>query len=335
MYREDGKNRRKGVEVLETERVEAPTRPESTAGLDRLVTAFLRSLVAAGYSASTLAAARVDLRQFGEFLRRGEIDRVSDIRPRDVRAFVAGLAEGGAAGHPGAYARASIARKLSSVRRFLAFCVDEGVLPASPAVEITAPKLPRHLPQVLTQEQAAALLEAIDGRDPLDIRDRALLELLYSCGLRSREILDLDVQDLDPERREVRVRGKGRKVRVVPVGDKAAQATARYLREARPSLLSGHASGERRLFVSRRGRPLSPSDVRRRLQTRLRQAAVQAGISPHTLRHSFATHLLEGGADLRSIQELLGHASLRTTQIYTHVSATHLRRAYRLAHPRA
>ncbi len=204
MYREAGKDRRKGVEVLETERVEAPTRPESTADLDRLVTAFLRSLVAAGYSASTVAATRVDLRQFGEFLRQGEIDRVGDIRPRDVRAFVAGLAEGGAAGHPGAYARTSIARKLSSVRRFLTFCVDEGVLPASPAVEVTAPKVPRHLPQILTQEQTAALLEAIDGQDPLDIRDRALLELLYSCGLRSRGVLGVGGPGKDAGGREGR-----------------------------------------------------------------------------------------------------------------------------------
>ena len=186
----------------------------------------------------------------------------------------------------------------------------------------------------LTTEEIRRLVGTC-GDDLAGLRDRALLELLYSCGLRSREILDLAVQDVDLERREVRVRGKGRKVRVVPCGQEAAAAVRRYLDHGRPVLLAAGSPHEDHLFLSRRGRALSPSDVRRRLQVRLRQAALGVAISPHSLRHSFATHLLEGGADLRSIQELLGHASLSTTQVYTHVSATHLRRAYRRAHPRA
>ncbi|MCL5942659.1 MAG: tyrosine recombinase [Actinobacteria bacterium] len=307
--------------------------------------------MAAGYSRSTLAAARVDLHQFVEFLYSRGVATVGEIRPVDVRAFVAALSEGvlpralpdrppapdrpTAPDRPRGYARASVARKLSSVRRFLLFCADEEVIETSPASGLSAPKQARLLPQVLTPVQTAELLEAVAGEEPLELRDRALLELLYSCGLRSREILDLAVQDVDLERREVRVRGKGRKVRVVPCGQEAAAAVRRYLDHGRPVLLAAGSPHEDHLFLSRRGRALSPSDVRRRLQVRLRQAALGVAISPHSLRHSFATHLLEGGADLRSIQELLGHASLSTTQVYTHVSATHLRRAYRRAHPRA
>ncbi|GAB4264459.1 MAG: site-specific tyrosine recombinase XerD [Thermoleophilia bacterium] len=302
-------------------------------------------MVAAGYSRSTLAAARVDLHQFVEFLYSRGVATVGEIRPVDVRAFVAALSEGvlpralpdrpTAPDRPRGYARASVARKLSSVRRFLLFCADEEAIETSPASGLSAPKQPRLLPQVLTPVQTAELLEAVAGEEPLELRDRALLELLYSCGLRSREILDLAVQDVDLERREVRVRGKGRKVRVVPCGQEAAAAVRRYLDHGRPVLLAAGSPDEDHLFLSRRGRALSPSDVRRRLQVRLRQAALGVAVSPHSLRHSFATHLLEGGADLRSIQELLGHASLSTTQVYTHVSATHLRRAYRRAHPRA
>ena len=208
---------------------------------------------------------------------------------------------------------------------------------------------------MLTPTQIGEFLDGIDGDEPLTLRDRALFELIYSCGLRAQEALDLTVQDIDVGRREARVKGKGRKVRVVPVGEDALSALDRYLRVARPGLLARARMGipaaaaaaaprstqrsadrvDEPLFVSRRGRPLSPSDVRRRLERHLDQASVPEGTSPHTLRHSFATHLLEGGADLRSIQELLGHASLRTTQVYTHVSAAHLRGAYRSAHPRA
>ena len=175
---------------------------------------------------------------------------------------------------------------------------------------------------------------SIKGTDALEMRDRALFELIYSSGLRCQEALDLQVRDISFSSCEVRAKGKGRKVRVVPVGALALGALERYLREGRTQLVSGGAQ-EEHVFVSRTGRPLSSSDVQRRLARYLAQAGIPAGTSPHTLRHSFATHLLEGGADLRSIQELLGHSSLRTTQVYAHVSAAHLRKAYRRAHPRA
>jgi site-specific recombinase XerD len=166
------------------------------------------------------------------------------------------------------------------------------------------------------------------------VRDRALFELIYSSGLRCQEVLDLRLRDINLGSREIRVKGKGRKVRVIPVGEVALVALERYLREVRSGLVKD-ALQEDHIFLSRSGRPLSSSDVQRRLARYLARAGAPRGTSPHTLRHSFATHLLEGGADLRVIQEMLGHSSLRTTQVYTHVSAAHLRRAYRKAHPRA
>jgi site-specific recombinase XerD len=237
-------------------------------------------------------------------------------------------------GRPRPLARSTVARKLSVVRSFLRFCEENGLVECSPAAGISSPRLPRRLPQVLTAEQTALLLEGIVGSGPLDLRDRAMFELIYSSGLRCQEVLDLRLRDLGPESRQVRVKGKGRKVRIIPVGEAALAAVERYLREGRPRLVA-QGRDEDHVFLSRAGRPLSPSDVQRRLRRHLMRAGLPAGTSPHTLRHSFATHLLEGGADLRVIQEMLGHASLGTTQVYTHVSAAHLRKTYRRAHPRA
>lgn len=233
------------------------------------------------------------------------------------------------------YARSTVARKLSVVRSFLRFCEDHGLVEVSPAAALKSPKMPKRLPQVLTPDQAALLLDAIQGSKPIDLRDRALFELIYSSGLRCQEVLDLRLRDVNGESSEVRVKGKGRKVRIVPVGEVALAALDRYLQRGRAFLVAGATGDEDHVFLSRTGRPLSPSDIQRRLTRHLARAGVPAGTTPHTLRHSFATHLLEGGADLRSIQELLGHSSLHTTQVYTHVSASHLRRAYRKAHPRA
>jgi site-specific recombinase XerD len=316
---------------------------------------YLRSLVAAGYSPRSIEAGRSDLAQFAEFAGSLGLEDVDTVTAAHVRAFVSGLVEGSLSPRKRPYARTSVARKLSTVRMFLAFCAREEWREGNPAHGVRAPRIPKRLPSVLTPTQIGEFLDAIDGDEPLTLRDRALFELIYSCGLRAQEALDLTVQDIDVGRREARVRGKGRKVRVVPVGEDALLAVDRYVRIARPGLLArAHAAPpaapaapaaritqratdrvDEPLFVSRRGRPLSPSDVRRRLERHLDQASVPEGTSPHTLRHSFATHLLEGGADLRSIQELLGHASLATTQVYTHVSAAHLRKAYRTAHPRA
>jgi site-specific recombinase XerD len=307
-----------------------------------VVTSYLRALVAAGYSPLTVAAATADLTQFADYLEhyRGLATPGRTTRS-DIVAFAAALAEGTLTSSGRPAARRTIARKLSSLRRFFVFCVDEGVASVSPMVGVTAPKLPHRLPMVMGPDEVAHMLDSMADKKPLTLRDRALLELVYSCGLRVQEVLDLRLQDLDLDARELRVTGKRQKVRLVPVGEPAATAVARYLCEGRPVLVgagSSSAALERPtaiLFVSRNGHPLSASDVRRRLEQRLRAVGGATRASPHALRHSYATHLLEGGADLRSIQELLGHASLGSTQIYTHVSATHLRAVYRRAHPRA
>jgi site-specific recombinase XerD len=325
------------------------------AGVDQAIVSFVRGLIAADYSPRTIEASLNDLRQFAAFLGPRSVELWGQVTRADVAEFAAALADpegppvvvrqeackaeladqaGVHSTRSRPYARSTIARKLSVVRTFLRFCEDHGLIETSPGVGVSSPKLPRRLPQVLSPQQMAGLLEAMDGEEPLELRDRALFELIYSSGLRCQEALDLRIRDVSFDSCEIRAKGKGRKVRVVPVGEVALKALRHYLRDGRNSLTAGDAQ-EDRLFVSRNGRPLSSSDVQRRLARYLARAGAPMGTSPHTLRHSFATHLLEGGADLRAIQELLGHSSLRTTQVYAHVSAAHLRRTYRRAHPRA
>jgi integrase/recombinase XerC/integrase/recombinase XerD len=210
---------------------------------------------------------------------------------------------------------------------------EHGEIAQNPADLIPAPKRPRSLPRVLRPDEMAAVLDRIPASTPLELRDRALFEVAYSSGLRAEELVTLDVTSVDFDAEELRVEGKGAKTRIVPAGEPALRAVARYLERARPAL--GNGDGGPALFLSKSGRRLSTSDVRRRLRAWTRHAEVQGGVSPHTLRHSFATHLLEGGADLRTIQELLGHASISTTQIYTRVESARLKTAYAKSHPRA
>src|SRR4051794_6103495 len=227
----------------------------------------------------------------------------------------------------------TLARKLASSRAFFRTLVEHGELHANPADLLAAPKLPQRLPRTLKAGDVAALLERIPATTPLELRDRALFELAYSCGLRAEELVNLDEGSVEPDAEQVRVEGKGAKTRFVPVGEPALKALAAYLERARPALAG--EEGERALFLSKSGRRLSTSDVRRRLRAWARHASAQAGVHPHALRHSFATHLLEGGADLRAIQALLGHASISTTQVYTRVESARLRAAYAKSHPRA
>ncbi len=308
-------------------------RSKAPAEVERAIAAFLRGLIAADYSMRTIKASATDLEQFASFLGERGVERPSAVTRTDVSDFAAALADRKEETRR-PYARSTIARKLSVIRSFLGFCEDNGLLEASPGAGVGSPRVPRRLPQVLTQVQTADLLDAMSADKPLEVRDRALFELIYSSGLRCQEVLDLQLRDINLAAREVRVKGKGRKVRVIPVGEVALDALERYLRDGR-SRLAKEAAQDDHVFLSRTGRPLSSSDVQRRLARYLARAGAPRGTSPHTLRHSFATHLLEGGADLRVIQEMLGHSSLRTTQVYTHVSAAHLRRAYRKAHPRA
>jgi site-specific recombinase XerD len=287
------------------------------------LTAYDRDLRGRGAAERTRKAYGVDLGQFVEWA--GE-RAPGDIRHRDVRRFAAGLSSDGAA-------PATVARKLAAVRGLFDFLVRTERVGQNPADLVSSPKREEKLPRVLTVEQVRELLERIPARTPLELRDRAMLELAYSCGLRCEEIVTLNVGALDFETEQLRVLGKGNKERLLPVGEPAQQALRRYGERGRHALTADPR--EQALFLSKSGRRLSNSDITRRLGLWVREAALAAGVSPHSLRHSFATHLLEGGADLRTIQELLGHASISTTQVYTRVDAARLRDAYAATHPRA
>jgi integrase/recombinase XerC/integrase/recombinase XerD len=287
------------------------------------LTAYDRDLRGRGAAERTRKAYGVDLGQFVEWA--GE-RAPGEIRHRDVRRFAAGLSSDGAA-------PATVARKLAAVRGLFDFLVRTERVGQNPADLVSSPKREEKLPRVLTVEQVRELLERIPARTALELRDRAMLELAYSCGLRCEEIVSLDVDALDYETEQLRVLGKGSKERMLPVGEPARHAVQRYLERGRHALTADPR--EQALFLSKSGRRLSNSDVTRRLGLWVREAALAAGVSPHSLRHSFATHLLEGGADLRTIQELLGHASISTTQVYTRVDAARLRDAYAATHPRA
>jgi site-specific recombinase XerD len=274
-----------------------------------------RFLSSPSLAETTRRSYRVDVEEFASWLRRNGT-ALEDV---DVRALAAYAAELGAARpgrRPRRLAPATVSRKLAAVRAFLRFSLGSSRVPEGSL----APRRVRRLPEAPRTEEVDAALNALDGEGPLALRNRALVELVYSAGLRSQEAVDLDLGDVDFEQEAVHVRGKGGKERVVPLGEEAADVVARYLREARPALANGANDA---LFISARGRRLDTSTLRRLLP------------HPHRLRHAFATHLLEGGADLRTIQELLGHSSLSTTQVYSHVDARRLRRVYDRAHPRS
>ena len=284
-----------------------------------------RDLRARGAAERTRRAYAVDLAGFIEWIEPRGVGP-GEVRHRDVRRYAAGLSEAGAA-------PATVARKLAAIRGLYGFLVRTERVGQNPAELVSSPKRSEKLPSVLTTEQMRSLLERIPAHTPLELRDRAMLELAYSCGLRCEEIVNLDEGALDFESEQLRVLGKGGKERILPVGEPAQRALRRYNERGRRALATDPR--ERALFLSKSGKRLSNSDVTRRLGLWTREAAIAAGVSPHSLRHSFATHLLEGGADLRTIQELLGHASISTTQVYTRVDAARLRDTYAASHPRA
>jgi site-specific recombinase XerD len=275
---------------------------------------------ARGMGEKTRRAYGVDLAQLAEWAAGRGLEP-TQLSHRDLRRFAAVLGERGAA-------KSTVARKLAAIRTFYRHLLERQEIDANPADLVSSPKKDAYLPQVLKPAEVVELLERIPGSTPLDLRDRAMFELAYAAGLRAEELVNLDVASADPDAEQVRVEGKGGRTRFVPAGEHAWRALDRYLTRGRPALDAGESDA---LFLSKSGRRLSTSDVRRRLKLQARRA----GISPHTLRHSFATHLLEGGADLRSIQELLGHASISTTQTYTRVESGRLKMAYARAHPRA
>jgi integrase/recombinase XerD len=298
--------------------------------LERQLDRYLRHVaIERGRSVNTVTAYRRDLTALLDAL--GDAS-VSVLEPATLAAYVRGLRE-----RPQPLAASSIARTISSVRGFTRFLVDEGVLETDPAVDLVAPKQPARLPKALTIEQVEQLLAATDGDEPAALRDKALVELLYATGARISEAVALNVDDLigdDGTADVVRLFGKGGKQRIVPVGSYARAALDAYLVRARP-VLSTRGRATPALFLGVRGSRLSRQNAWLLLRAAAERAKLDVEISPHSMRHSFATHLLQGGADVRVVQELLGHASVATTQIYTRVTADALRDVYATSHPRA
>ena len=280
-----------------------------------------------GMAEKTRRAYGLDLGQFALWCSTQGLEP-PQVTPRTLRRYAALLSDR-------RNVAATVARKLAALRAFFRTMREHGVVAHNPADLLPPRKRPAQLPRVLRPDEVAALLDRIPASTPLELRDRALFEVAYASGLRAEELVALDVQAVSFDGEELRVEGKGSKTRIVPVGEPALRAVARYLERARPVLAAARGRADEALFLSKSGRRLSTSDVRRRLRVWARQAAVVGGVSPHALRHSFATHLLDGGADLRAIQELLGHASISTTQIYTRVESARLKSAYAKSHPRA
>jgi integrase/recombinase XerD len=303
--------------------------PLASRPYEHLVLDFLAYLeFERGLSRNTLEAYRSDLLQFGRFLDKRGLQAL-EISPVELDDFLAELA--GSAG--GAASPATIHRKAACLRSFYRHLRRDGLLDTDPTASIAAPRRGRKLPQVLSRGEVDSLLRQPRGTAPTELRDRALLELMYACGLRASEAIGLEVTDVDLEEGMLRARGKGSKERIVPVGQAAVDAARRYLERGRPALVQ--AGVESHLFVNFRGGKLT----RQGLYKIVRRHAVGAGLedrmSPHTLRHTFATHLLAGGCDLRAVQEMLGHADVATTQLYTHLSSERLKDVYFRAHPRA
>jgi integrase/recombinase XerD len=331
--------------------------PAASGNIADLTLDFLAYLeLERGLSRNTLQAYRADLLQLGEFLDRRGLE-VLDVGHGDLAAFLSELAAGGEERPP--VAPATLQRKAACLRSFYRHLRREGLLVGDPTADLRGPRRTQRLPKVLTREEVAALLVQPRGAGPLALRDRALLETMYACGLRASEAIALELGDVELEEGMLRARGKGSKERVIPVGRQAVAALRAWCERGRPFLLgapsdlgssTARSSGARSssssssssvgpvpsvVFINRRGRPLTRQGLYKIVQGHARQAGLAERMSPHTLRHSFATHLLAGGCDLRSLQEMLGHADLATTQVYTHLSAESLKDAYFSAHPRA
>jgi integrase/recombinase XerD len=304
-------------------------KPSAELPHEHLVLDFLAYLeFERGLSRNTLEAYRSDLLQYGRFLDGRGKDAIT-AEAVDVSAFLGALA--GAPGH--AASPATVHRKTACLRSFYRHLRREGIRESDPTAALTAPRRGRKLPEVLSRPEVMRLLDTADGTAATDLRDRALLELMYACGLRASEAVDLDVGDVDLDEKVLRARGKGSKERVVPVGQAAADAVRRYLARGRPSLVG--TGTEAHLFVNFRGGQLTRQGLYKIVRRHAQAAGLADRMSPHTLRHTFATHLLAGGCDLRSVQEMLGHADVATTQLYTHLSSERLKDVYFKAHPRA
>ena len=303
----------------------------ASAPAGRLIGDFLAYLeLERGLSRNTLEAYGSDLQQFSAFVSRRGLT-VEGATHSDLAAFLDELAGGAGGRRP--VAAATLGRKVACLRSFYRHLRREELIDHDPTADLHGPRKPQRLPRVLSREEVRRLLEQPRGSSPLAQRDRALLEVMYACGLRASEAVSLELADLDLEEGLLRARGKGSKERIVPVGRQALAALSVYLRSGRPELVGNRV--QPRLLVNHRGAALTRQGLYKIVQGHAKAAGLQERMSPHTLRHSFATHLLAGGCDLRSLQEMLGHADLATTQVYTHLSADRLKDTYFGAHPRA
>jgi integrase/recombinase XerC len=292
---------------------------------------FLRYLkIERNSSDYTIKSYREDLEILIEYFQDtlGRIPTPGELTPQDLRTYVAAL-------HQAGYAKSSVARRLASLRSFFRFAQREGVCDSNPAKPLRNPRRERKLPHFLTTDEVGKLLLAPDVSDPMGNRDRAIFETLYSAGLRVSELVGINLDDLDLEDGLVRVRGKGKRERLAPLGSFAIKAIEQWMGNRVPAVKQRAGDGGDPLFLNKFGQRLTTRSIGRMLEKYLKLTGLDSRTSPHTIRHSFATHLLNGGADIRSVQELLGHKSLVTPQIYTHVSTAGLRQAYELAHPRA
>ncbi len=307
---------------------EAPAAPRRLVDLTLDFLAYLE--LERGLSRNTLEAYNSDLHQYGEFLARRSLDPLA-VAPTDLAAFVSELAEGH--GERSAVAPATLQRKIACLRSFYRHLRRENTIDHDPTAELRAPRSRARLPKILSRDEVVRLIDQPRGSSPAALRDRALLETMYACGLRASEAITLRLPELDLEVGLLRTRGKGSKERIVPIGSQAVASLRAYLEQGRPRLVG--LRDEVRVFVNLRGGALSRQGLYKIVQRHARSAGLERRMSPHTLRHTFATHLLAGGCDLRSLQEMLGHADIGTTQIYTHLSTERLRDVYFDAHPRA
>ena len=290
--------------------------------LDRFVHKFISYLeIEKNASSHTITNYKIDLRGFSESIKDKPIENVTHI---DVRLFLAKLKEKN-------FSKSSVARKIAALRSFFKFLYREGLIKANPAVGLSTPKIEKKLPLFLDTSDVVKLLESPDSSDDIGLRDRAILETLYSTGIRVSELVGLDIEDIDFISGVLKVRGKGKKERLVPIGDKALRAIKAYFEKIGVTEINE----SKPVFLNKSKRRVSDRAVRRIVDKYIRKSSLNENISPHSLRHSFATHMLDRGADLRSVQELLGHASLSTTQIYTHVTTDRLKSIYDKVHPRA
>ena len=294
--------------------------------MDHLLDQFLHYiLVEKGLSKNTIDAYSHSLNRFLDYLRRKGIQEIPRVTKLDMRAFLLGLKKQG-------LSTKSVVRNLAAIRSFFRFLVQEGILNANPIEELESPKIERKLPEILTLKEVEQLLEQPNSQTPIGIRDRTMLEVLYATGMRVSELTKLPVQQVNLEGGYVLVFGKGSKERIIPLGSEAMKWIILYLNSAREKLAKGKESPS--LFINRSGRGMSRQQFWKNIKAYGRRAGIRKRITPHLLRHSFASHLLEGGADLRSVQIMLGHADISTTQIYTHVTGERLKKIHQRYHPR-